>query len=66
MIFDADDMSKSREEKEDESDYEVCSSGISMRSSQIDLEKEISNLQVKAGGSQAKNPDIDASELNDY
>ena len=64
MIFDADDENKSRDEKE-EDDVEACSSGISMRSSQIGMERDMSNLLVKAGEIQAINPDIDATELHD-
>ena len=66
MIFDADGVSNSKAEKEDESDLEACSSGISMRSSQIEMEREMGNLQVEAGASQPKSPDVDASELHDY
>ena len=64
MIFDAENDGK---RKIDEGGiYDDCSSGISMRSSQVDLEKELSGVQMHAIANHDRPANNDFSESQDY
>ena len=68
MVFDAEEEVNSRALKDGAEQVEVCSSGVSMRSSQADMEKQLqlSHVKEEASGFLGLTAKVDVSELQDY